>query len=79
VIEKAAMNGHFFQQEMQSGEDAFVRVLRRDVSALMSNAKRREPKTGGCDAGNDRIISTSHIAAVFYEAGVRMGLLEKEE
>jgi hypothetical protein len=37
-----------------------------------------EPKAGGCDAGGIALVGAVSVAAIFYQAGDRVGLVPKE-
>ena len=71
------MRGQFVAQKFESGKHARPGLGARDVAALVADAQRGQPESGGRNAGNNGIIGTGFagIAAIFYQSGFRTRLL----
>src|SRR5271165_1559462 len=74
VIEKTAVLGQLLPQEAKPGNRPFHRGIPRYETAPISNAKRREAKTSGRNAGHDSLVVDVDVATVLNHPRLRAGL-----
>src|ERR1700688_817666 len=75
VIEETSMGGHLLPQETQGGESPFPHVVRRNESALFSNAQSGQAKSrSGNTADRGGTISLD-VASVLNQSSLRACLL----
>ena len=79
VIEESAMRRQLPPKKYERRDDAQARVLVGDVAALFCDADCGQAKTGGGDACDHAGVVDAHVAAVFDQSGLRIGLLPEEE
>jgi hypothetical protein len=79
VIEEAAMRGQFLPEEDEGCEHALASFLMRDETALFRDADGGETEAGGGDAGDHAGVDDAHVAAVFDQSGLGIGLLPEVE
>ena len=73
------MSRHLPGQESQGGNCTLARVAQRKPPSFLTNTKRRQAETGGCDTGNYAVIWRTYIASVFDQACDWIGLVPKEQ
>src|SRR5271170_2208378 len=79
VKEESAMRWQLLPKKIQCRKNADTCVLMGDEAALFCNADCSQSKTGGCNAGHDTGVLCAHVAAIFDQSGLRIGLLPEEE
>ena len=79
VIEKSAMRRQLSPKKYERRDDAQPRVLVGDKAAFFCDADGRQAEAGRRDAGDDAGVVAADIAAVFDQAGLRIGLLPEIE
>src|ERR1700722_2552355 len=79
VKEESAMCRQLLPKKIESRNNAQAGVLTGDQAALFCNADCSQSKTSGRDACHDTGVFYSHVAAIFNQPGLRIGLLPEEE
>src|SRR5258708_18532398 len=79
VKEEAAMRWQLLPKTIECRNHAQACILMRDETALFCNADCSQSKTGGRNACHDTGVRCAHVAAIFNQPGLRIGLLPEEE
>jgi hypothetical protein len=79
VEEEAAMNGQLPPDEAQRRERTPAGLGQGNVAALLSYAESGQAEAGRGNAPNHAIAHRAHINAIFYQSGLRVCLLPKEQ
>src|ERR1035438_1002504 len=77
MIKESPMRRHLLPQKTKREQNPIARLVKRNESALLRDAERRQPKARGGNAGNHARVLSLYLAPVFDQAGLRACLVPK--